>query len=80
MVSETKDTVISNYVFEGIAEKADFNTAEVKNSSEELCQKVCRSGNNESEIGEVCGKFKWVTKCELTFRYRMSDYCFGDCQ
>lgn len=37
MVSETKDTVISNYVFEGIAEKADFNTAEVKNSSEELC-------------------------------------------
>lgn len=37
LVSETKDTVISNYVFEGIAEKADFNTAEVKNSSEELC-------------------------------------------
>lgn len=35
-------------------EEAEFNNAEVKSSSEELSQKVCRTGNGENENREVC--------------------------
>lgn len=55
MISETKNTGILNYGFEGIAEEADFNTAEVKVLPKN-CLKRCAGARTRRVRMEECVK------------------------
>lgn len=55
MISGTKDTGICNYGFEGIADEADFNTAEVRGLPKN-CLKRCAGVGTRRVRVEECVK------------------------